>query len=172
VKLSWTGTYGTQLATPLRVGDVLGGHLAFVLFRVLTSCLALLAVAAAFGAVRSPLALLTVPVTLLLALAFAAPTFAFSSMVPSETYFAALSRFVIMPMSLFAGVFFPVDALPVPLRALAYASPLWSGISVIRTVLQGIAAPWPIPLHLAYLAAWAVAGWLLAHHRFRRRLAS
>ncbi len=171
-KLSWTGTYGTQIATPIRVGDILGGHLAFVLFRVLTSCVALLAVAAAFGAIRTPWALASIPVTLLVALAFAAPTFAFSSTVASEMSFSALSRFVIVPMSLFAGVFFPVQSLPVALRALAYASPLWSGISVIRTAVQGIPSPWPIAVHLGYLAVWAGAGWIVAHHRFRRRLAS
>lgn len=171
-KLSWTGAYGTQLATPLRVGDILGGHLAYVLFRVLTSCAGLLAVAAAFGALRSGWSLLTVPIALLLALAFAAPTFAYASAVPSEMYFSALVRFVVMPMSLFAGVFFPVETLPAAVRPLAYASPLWSGIVLIRAVVQGTPTPWPGALHVLYLVLWAAAGWLLAHRLFRRRLAT
>ncbi|NUR24539.1 MAG: ABC transporter permease [Catenulispora sp.] len=170
-KLSWTGTYGTQLATPLRVADILTGHLAFVLFRVLTSCLALLAVAAGFGALASPAALLTVPITLLLALSVAAPTFAYASAVPSETYFSALSRFAVMPMSLFAGVFFPIATLPEPVRVLAYASPLWSAVCLIRAAVQGVPTPWPVAVHVLYLAAWSVLGWLAAYRLFRRRLA-
>lgn len=171
-KHSWTGTYRTQISAPLRVRDVLAGHLAFVLFRVLISCLALLAVAATFGAIASPSALVAVPVTLLLALAFAAPTFAFSATVRSEIYFSALTRFVIMPMSLFAGVFFPVALLPEALRWLAAISPLSSGIDVIRSAMQHVATPWPVLVHLGYLAAWATAGWVAAHRRFRRRLIS
>ncbi|MFI7135070.1 ABC transporter permease [Nonomuraea sp. NPDC050153] len=169
-KLSWTGSYGIQLATPLRVADILGGHVAFVLFRVLLSCAGLLIVSAAFGVLRSPSSLLVVPLTLLLALSCAAPTFAFSSSVPSETYFSALTRFVVIPMSLFAGVFFPVETLPAAARLLAYVSPLWSGICLIRSAVQNVATPWPVALHLLYLALWAAAGWLLAHHRFRLKL--
>jgi len=171
-KYSWTGAYHTQISAPLRVGDILGGHLTYVLFRVLVSCFALLAVAAGFGALKSPLSLVAVPVTLLLALAFAAPTFAFSSTVRSEIYFSAFTRFVIMPMSLFAGVFFPVAPLPSLLRLLAYISPLFSGISVIRSLMQDVPTPWPIAVHLLYLAGWAAAGWTAAHYRFRRRLSS
>ncbi|MBX6749618.1 MAG: ABC transporter permease [Micromonosporaceae bacterium] len=171
-KLSWTGTYGTQLATPLRIGDILGGHLAYVLFRVLTSCLALLAVAATFGALHTPWSLLSVPVALILALAVAAPTFAYAATVPSETYFSVLTRFVVMPMSLFAGVFFPVEALAEPLRLLAYATPLWSGVTLMRTSLQGVPTQWPVVVHLLYLSLWAAAGLLLAYRRFDRRLAT
>jgi lipooligosaccharide transport system permease protein len=171
-KLSWTGTYGVQIATPLRVGDLLGGHLAYVLIRVLASCVALLAVSAMFGAVRSPLALLTVPVALLLALAVAAPTVGYSASVPSETYFSVLMRFVVMPMSLFAEVFFPLTSLPQPVRILAYASPLWSGVSLIRDAMYGTGTAWPVPVHLLYLTLWAAAGWVLAHGRLRRRLIS
>jgi lipooligosaccharide transport system permease protein len=172
VKHEWTGTYGTQLATPLRVGDILAGHLAFVLFRVLASCVGLLAVSAAFGAVESRWALLVVPVSLLLGLAVAAPTFAYSSTVPSEAYFSVLLRFVVLPMSLFAGVFFPVDTLPAAVKVLAYASPLWSGVSLARLALQGVPTEWPVAAHVLYLTAWAAAGSLLAYRRFRRRLAS
>jgi lipooligosaccharide transport system permease protein len=171
-KLSWTGSYGLQLATPLRVGDVLGGHLAYVLFRVLTSCVALLAVAAAFGALHTPRSLLVVAVALILALAMAAPTFAYAATVPSETWFPVLTRFVVMPMSLFGGVFFPVQTLPEPLRLIAYATPLWSGVSLMRAALQGVETAWPVAVHVLYLVLWGVVGCLLAYLRFRRRLAT
>lgn len=171
-KLSWTGTYSTQFATPLHVADILCGHLAFVLFRVLVSCIGLLAVSSMFGATVSWWSLLAIPLALLLGLAVAAPTFAYSSHVSSEAYFSVLTRFVVMPMSLFAGVFFPVQTLPLAVRVFAYASPLWSGVSLIRDALQGVRTSWPIAVHVVYLLLWAVIGLTLAYRRFRSRLAT
>jgi lipooligosaccharide transport system permease protein len=169
---AWNKIYFGQAAAPLRVGDILAGHLAFVLFRVLTTSAVFLTVAAAFGTLHSPWALAALPVALLVGLAVAAPTFAYSSSVSSDNYLALLFRFGVIPMTLFAGVFFPVQSLPVVLRWLAYISPLWHGVDLCRAATLGVAPYWSIPGHLLYLAGWAVAGWLLALVRFRRRLVS
>jgi lipooligosaccharide transport system permease protein len=166
----WIKTYFAQAAAPLRVVDILGGHLAFVLFRVLTSAAAFLLVAAAFGALHSVWALVVLPLVLLIGLALAAPTTAYASSIKSDSYLSMLFRFAVIPMTLFSGVFFPVDSLPTGLRWLAYASPLWHGVDLCRAATLGVAPRWSIPGHLLYLAAWAAAGWLLAKARFRRRL--
>ena len=167
---AWVKIYFAQAAAPLRVADILGGHLAFVLFRVFVSSAAFLLVAAAFGALHSPWALVTLPLVLLIGLAVAAPTFAYSSSVRSDSYLALLFRFGVIPMTLFAGVFFPVESLPAALRWLAYLSPLWHGVDLCRAATLGISPQWSIPGHLLYLTAWAAAGWMLAHRRFRQRL--
>ncbi|MDG4832617.1 ABC transporter permease [Solwaraspora sp. WMMD1047] len=166
----WIRIYFAQAASPLRVADIVGGHLLFALFRVLTSSVAFLLVAAAFGALHSPWALAVLPVALLLGLAVAGPVFAYSSTVRSDSYLALLFRFALVPMTLFSGVFFPVDSLPMVLRWLAYVSPLWHGVDVCRAATLGAASQWSIPGHLLYLAGWAVGGWFLARARFRRRL--
>ncbi|MEU4775892.1 ABC transporter permease [Micromonospora sp. NPDC023644] len=169
-KFQWIKTYFAQSAAPLRVVDILTGHLAFVLFRVLCSTAAFLLVTTLFGAVRSPWALATLPVVVLLGLAVAAPTFAYASVVSSDSWLAMLLRFAVIPMSLFAGVFFPVESLPEALRWLAYATPLWHGVDLCRAATLGVVPQWSVPGHLLYLAAWSVAGWLLARRAFRRRL--
>jgi lipooligosaccharide transport system permease protein len=166
----WVKSYVAQAASPLRVGDILGGHVAFVLFRVLTSSLAFLLVAALFGTLHSPWALAVPPLVLLIGLAVTTPVFAYSSWVSSDNYLSLLFRFAVIPMSLFAGVFFPVESLPVGLRWLAYVSPLWHGVDLCRAATLGTAPDWSAPGHLLYLGAWAVGGWLLARLRFRRRL--
>ncbi|MFU8850126.1 ABC transporter permease [Micromonospora sp. SL1-18] len=168
--LRWIRTYHAQVAAPLRIGDILAGHLAFVLFRVLTSAAAFVLVTALFGALRSPWAVAVLPVVVLLGLAVAAPTFAFSAAVPSDSYLALLFRFAVIPMTLFAGVFFPVESLPEALRWLAYATPVWHGVDLCRAATLGTAPQWPVAGHLLYLAAWSAAGWLLARHVFRRSL--
>ncbi|MGW4498068.1 ABC transporter permease [Micromonospora sp. NPDC004336] len=166
----WIKTYFAQSAAPLRVGDILTGHLAFVVFRVLTTIAAFLLVTALFGALRSPWAVAAVPVAALLGLAVAAPTFAYAAVVSTDSWLAMLLRFAVIPMTLFAGVFFPVESLPTALRWLAYATPLWHGVDLCRAATLGTAPQWSTAGHLLYLAAWAVAGWLLARRAFRRRL--
>lgn len=166
----WTKLYYAQSAAPLRVGDILGGHLIFVLFRVFTASLAFLAVAVGFGAVHSVWAVAVLPVALLLGLAMAAPTFAYASWAPADSFLALLFRFAVIPATLFAGVFFPVESLPTVLRAVAYATPLWHGVDLCRAAMLGVPPQWSTAGHLLYLAVWAVGGWLLARRRFRRTL--
>ncbi|WP_434741275.1 ABC transporter permease [Micromonospora sp. SH-82] len=166
----WSKIYFGQYAAPLRVGDIVTGHLAFVLFRVLTAGTAFLLVTAAFGALRSVWALAVLPVLALLTLALAAPIFAYSAWAPTDTYLTILSRLAVLPMMLFAGVFFPVESLPVVLRQLAYLSPLWHAVDLCRAATLGIAPQWSIPGHLLYLAGWGLGGWFLACRAFRRRL--
>lgn len=166
----WVRTYFAQIASPLRVVDVLGGQLAFVGFRVLTSCLAFLLVAAAFGAVHSAWGVTTLLTSTLLGLAVAAPTLAYTASVKTDSYLVLLFRFGIIPMTLFAGVFFPVESLPVGLRWLAYVSPLWHAVDLSRAATLGVAPQWSVTGHVGYLLLWLVAGYWLAWRAFRRRL--
>ena len=168
--LEWMRTYGAQAATPLRPAEVLGGHLLFVLFRVTIGVTAFLLVAGLFGALRSPWALACLPIGLLLGLAVAAPVFAYSASVPGEVWLSLLMRFAVLPMTLFAGVFFPVETLPAALRWIAYATPLWHAADLSRAATLGRAPDWSLTGHLLYLTVWAVAGVALAAHRFHRRL--
>jgi lipooligosaccharide transport system permease protein len=166
----WNRMYFAQAAAPLRPADILGGHLGFVLFRTLATTAAFLVVTAAFGTMHSGWALATLPLSVLLGFAVAAPTFAYSATITSDSYLAILLRFAVIPMSLFSGVFFPVESLPGLLTWVAYALPLWHGVDLSRAATLGTEPQWSIAGHLLYLSAWAAAGWCLALARFRRRL--
>jgi lipooligosaccharide transport system permease protein len=167
---AWQRIYFGQAAAPLRIADILDGHLAFVVFRTLTSCVAFLVVAAAFGTMHSWWALATLPIAALVGLAVATPTFAYAATIRVDSYLAVLFRLGVIPMSLFSGVFFPVGSLPGPLRWIAYALPLWHGVDLSRAATLGVAPAWSPVGHVLYLALWAGAGWLLAHRQFGRRL--
>ncbi|MEV4637593.1 ABC transporter permease [Actinoplanes sp. NPDC049548] len=166
----WQRIYFGQAAAPLRVADILDGHLLFIVFRTLTSCTAFLLIATAFGTMHSWWALATLPVAALVGLSVATPTFAYAAAIRSDSYLAILFRLGVIPMSLFSGVFFPVESLPGALRWIAWASPLWHGVDLSRAATLGTAPDWSAVGHLLYLALWAAAGWLLAHRQFRRRL--
>jgi lipooligosaccharide transport system permease protein len=167
----WQRIYYGQAAAPLRVSDILDGHLAFIVFRTLTSCAAFLLIATAFGTMHSWWAPATLPIAALIGLAVATPTFAYSAAIRSDSYLAILFRLGVIPMSLFSGVFFPVESLPGPLRWIAYALPLWHGVDLSRAATLGVAPAWSATGHMLYLALWAVLGWLLAYRQFGRRLA-
>src|SRR5205085_4659217 len=68
--VKWLKTYDAMLATPLRVRDLLAGHLTWIGLRVLMVCTVFLAVMAMFGAIKSPEAILLIPAGLLTGLAF------------------------------------------------------------------------------------------------------
>ncbi len=93
--IKWVKTYHAMLATPLGVLDVLVGHLLYIGVRVLIGSTIFLAVMTAFGAVDSPLALLTLPAALLTGLAFATPVVAYSAVLENDYGFAVLLRFVV-----------------------------------------------------------------------------
>ena len=166
----WVRTYHAMRASPLRPVDIVGGEILWIWLRVGTSALGFLIVLALFGVLRSPAGLLALPAALLLAAAACAPVLAYSASVTSDNWFAVLFRFAVIPMTLFAGVFFPVEQLPLAVRWIAYASPLWHGVELCRAAM--LSTPTAIGWlgHTAYLAVWAVVGWLLASRRFARRL--
>ena len=167
---SWIRIYHAMRASPLRPNDIVGGELLFVAMRVATSAAGFLIVLAVFGVLHSWWSVALLPVSVLIGLAVSAPTLAFAATVRSDNMFAILFRFAVIPMSLFAGVFFPVEAMPLVARWLAYASPLWHGVELSRAAtLGGSPAASPL-LHVGYLAVWVVVGYLLACWRYERKL--
>jgi lipooligosaccharide transport system permease protein len=169
--IKWIKTYHAMLATPLGVLDVLVGHLLYIGARVLIGSAIFLAVMAGFGAVDSPLALLTLPAALLTGLAFATPVVAYSAVLENDYGFAILMRFVVVPLFLFGGVFYPVTQLPLVLEELAYLTPLWHGVALSRELALGTATAGATLLHVAYLAVWIVVGFVFAARNYQRRLA-
>ncbi|HIZ36993.1 MAG TPA: ABC transporter permease [Candidatus Ruania gallistercoris] len=173
--IKWQRTYHAMLASPLQVVDLVRGHLAYLALRLLMVSTAFAVVALAIGAMTGPAALLTVPIAVLGGLAFGLPVYAYTVGTASDEGFNMLNRFVIMPLFLFSGTFFPISQLPAVLEGLAWASPLTHAITLTRAVGLGVPAPlpvaaWPAALHVAYLLVWAVAGYLFGVRRLRRRM--
>lgn len=166
----WTRQYFAMAATPLGPASILAGHQLFVAMRIAASCSAYLAVIAAFGGIQSWLAVFAVPAALLTGLAFSAPVEAYAASTDSDTGFSAIFRFGVVPMFLFSGTFFPVTRLPEALQWVAYATPLWHGVDLMRGLVLGRIGGAAAVGHCAYLAAWIVGGLTLARGRYRRRL--
>ena len=168
--IKWDRQYHAMLATPLRYGDILLGHQTFVAARIFTTAAVYLVVITAFGAVSSLLGILAIPVTVLVGLSFSLPIAAWAAHTETEVSFVAIFRFVILPMFLFSGTFFPISTLPAPLEAIAYLTPLWHGVTLCRDLTLGNAEVWSALLHVGYLLAFCAVGLALARMTYRRRL--
>lgn len=171
-RFQWIRTYHAMVATPLRVTDIIGGDVLFLAFRLITTNTVFLVITALFGGVHSWWAILVPLVCVLIGLSMALPVMAYSASVDNDGFFALLQRFLVIPMTLFAGVFFPISQLPIGVRLLAYLSPLWHGVQVCRAAtLPQFSLSWLAILgHLGYLAGWAVVGFLIARRNYRRKL--
>ncbi len=168
--IKWNQMYAAMLATPLRVVEVLGGHLAVIGIHLAVATTIFVGVSATFGALASWWALAAIPVGVLTGLAFALPLFAFAAHIDTDSAFSIVFRFLITPLMLFSGTFFPIDALPGWMQPVAWVTPLWHGVELCRGATLGL-APGPATLgHLAVLTAYVFVGWLLARRSFTARL--
>jgi lipooligosaccharide transport system permease protein len=168
--IKWQRTYLAMLSTPLRVGDVLAGHLTWIALRIGMAVGAYVVVMAAFAATPSLQTLAVVPAGVLTGMAFAAPLAAFAATQDTEGGFTLVFRLGIVPLFLFSGVFFPISQLPRGLRLVAYATPLWHGVDLCRRLTLGISTVPEVARHVGYLAAVSIAGVLAARITYRRRL--
>lgn len=168
--IKWSRQYHAMLASPLRVGDILVGHQAFIALRLVMTTTIYLLVITAFGAVESPLAVLAIPVGVLVGLAFSAPMAAWAAYTDTDTSFVTIFRFVIIPMFLFSGIFFPVSQLPRLLELAAYVTPLWNGVALCRALSLGDVSHWSAAYHLGFLLVWTAGALVLAYRSYRKRL--
>jgi lipooligosaccharide transport system permease protein len=170
-KIVWARNYYAMLATPLAVDDLIVGELLWIAIRLTTVGTAFLLVASAFGVMRfAPATLLAVLLAVLTGLAFSAPIVAYAATLKSGNNFNVLFRFVITPLFMFSGVFFPIDRLPSPVQWIAEASPLYHGVQLVRGLTLGHLDSPVALIHLTYLLVLLMTGVVAARYTFRRRL--
>jgi lipooligosaccharide transport system permease protein len=170
-KIMWDRIYDAMLATPLRTGDLVAGEVAWVTLRLLMVGSIFWVVMAVFGVIHSPLTLLVIPAAALNGLAFATPIMAFTATRRDDSGFASIFRFVITPLFLLGGAFFPLSKLPLFLQALAWVTPLAHGVALCRGLVLGHLVIGEAALHVAVMAVYVVAGLIVARILFQRRLA-
>jgi lipooligosaccharide transport system permease protein len=168
--IRWTRQFHAMLATPLRIKDVIVGHQLYVASRIAFVSGVYLGIIAAFGAIHSWQALAAWPVAIVLGASFSAPVSAMGAWLQRDEGYNALFRFGVTPMFLFSGTFFPVTQLPHGFREIAYATPLWHAVDLMRHLTLGTASVWPAIGHVAYLLAWVAGGLLLAQRTYTNRL--
>ena len=167
-KLRYNKTFDAILATPLSAGDVAVGELVWALIRGGIYAIAFLIVMAILGLIVSPWLVLALPAALLIGFAFGAVAMAATSFMRTWQDFD-LIQLVILPMFLFSGTFYPIDAYPEALRVLVQLTPLYQGVDLLRSLavghLDGVLLG-----RVAYLAIMGVAGLWVVSRRLDKLL--
>ncbi|WP_052462353.1 ABC transporter permease [Nigerium massiliense] len=168
----WEKTYFSAGASPLGARQLVLGETLGMVVRLLLQGLIFWLIGLAFGAWGSPASVLAVPIGIVAGLAMFTPLMAYSATLESEgLQFNFITRLIVMPMFLFAGTFFPLEAMPVYLRWIGWVSPMWHGTQLSRVASFGLDVPgWLIGVHVAFLVGCAAAGLWCADRTFARRL--
>ncbi len=167
-KLRWQKTFDAILATPMAVADVAIGELGWALIRGGLYAVAFMVVAAVFGLVTTPLALLAVPAALLIGFAFGALAMAATSFMRTWQDFD-LIQMVVLPQFLFSATFFPLETYPEPLRIVVQLTPLYHGVDLIRSLMVGVITP-GLLVHVAYLTVMGLLGLVVVSRRLDKLL--
>lgn len=114
-----------------------------------------------------------VPAAVFAGTAFAALMLSVAAYVKDDDgYFSLIGRFVIAPMFLFSGTFYPLDLLPTALQVIGWISPLWHATEIGRQLTYGIGlSTTTMLMHFGYLSILFVIGLLLGGRKIATRLA-
>ena len=168
----WRRVYFGPHASPLTPEQIAAGHIMAVTLRFLLQSAIYFAVVALFGASPSGWGWVSVLVATLAGLSFGLPLMAYAASIKEDKgQFAMVMRFIVTPLFLFSGTFFPLDSLPLVVRWIGWISPIWHGTELGRVFSYGYdESPLLTILHIVFLVGLAVAGWLLTKRQFVRRL--
>jgi len=160
-KLRYNKTFDAILSTPLSAGDIAVGELVWALIRGGIYAIAFLIVMAVLGLIVSPVLILALPAALLIGFAFGGVAMAATSFMRTWQDFD-LIQLVILPMFLFSGTFYPIDAYPDAIRTVVQLTPLYQGVDLLRSLAVGH-LDWILLVHVAYLAVMGIAGlWVVS----------
>ena len=167
-KLTHDRVFEAILATPLAPGDVAVGELAWALIRGGLYAAGFVVVMVILGLVVSPWLALAIPAALLIGFAFGSVAMAATTFMRSWQDFD-LIQLIVLPMFLFSGTFFPVDAYPDALRVIVQLSPLYQGVELLRGLTVGVVHPGMLG-HVLYLGLMGLAGLFVVARRVGRLL--
>ena len=169
IRMETHNIYESILYTPLEPEDIVLGEVMWGATRGLMSATAVLCVAAIFGLVSSPWAILALPAAYLIGMTFSA-----ISMIMTATArtIGSINNFLtlfILPMFWVSGVFFPLDRLPEVVQSAAWILPLTAAAALVRGLFAGELSVWML-LWTVELLAFMLGGLWLASRQMRKRL--
>lgn len=168
----WRRVYFGPHASPLVPQQIATGHILASGLRMLVQSAIYFAIVAAFGASPGPWGWLNAAVATVAGLSFGLPLMAYAAALTKDSgQFALVQRFIVVPLFLFSGTFFPLDSLPLAVRWIGWVSPVWHGTELGRVFGYGLEEePLLTVAHVVFLVVTAGAGWMLARRRFALRM--
>lgn len=167
-KLKYAKLYDAVLSTPLTTVDVAAGEIGWALIRGSFYSSMFLIVMLVLGLITSWWALLALPATVLIGLAFAAIGTAATTYMKSWQDFEYVTL-VTMPMFLFSATFYPLSTYPENVQWLVQLSPLYHAAALMRQLTIGGVGVDAL-VHVAVLLGLGVVGLLITSRRLQRLL--
>jgi lipooligosaccharide transport system permease protein len=170
VRMYYQKTFDAIISTPVSLEEVIAGELVWGATKSLINGGIVLAVIAAFGLVYSPLALLILPLSFLVGLAFSAMAMCFTAITPNIDSFNYPSFIFITPMFILSGTFFSITVLPVEVQTIANIFfPLTHAVALSRAFTVGVLSP-TLLLNFAWFAVTTPFFFVLAINLMKKRL--
>jgi lipooligosaccharide transport system permease protein len=171
VKLRFARLYDAVVTTPLEPEDVALGELLWGLTRSLIYGMAFLLVTAVLGYIESGWAVLAPLGVALTGLAFCLIGLIVTSVIPSIDLYSYFFTLFVTPLFLFSGIFFPISDLPDAIQPVAWLTPLWHGVELLRALcLSGYSSPLGAAGHALWLLVFSALLYPPAINLLRRRL--
>ncbi|MEY3846631.1 MAG: hypothetical protein RJA66_898 [Actinomycetota bacterium] len=170
----WDKSFFAMNATPITGRDIINGIMASAMIRTVVTVGIYEAVLLAFGAITLDVVLPMFISAILAGAAFGAVMMAVTCYVKEDDgFFAIVGRFIIAPMMMFSGTFYPLESMPIYLQWVGWISPLWHGTDLGRVISYGSPQQgWITIAHWLYLALWLVVGLKFGYRKMAMRLAA
>lgn len=170
VRMYYQRTFDAIISTPLSLDEVILGEILWGSTKSLINTSLMLPILSALQLIKLPDSLLLIPFSLLAGLVFSSIAMCFTAIAPTIDSFNYPTFLFITPMFLFSGTFFPLSALPDPIRL---ASQMFFPLTHVVLIARGLAAGGLDArslLSLAWLASVGAATTILSINLMRRRL--
>ncbi len=170
----WDKSFFSMISTQLMARDIVGGIMIASSIRCIFNTVIYAGVLVAFGAIP----ITSVPVLIFAAIfagiSFAAVMLAVVAFVKQDDgFFAIVGRFILTPMFMFSGTFYPLESLPIYLQWIGWVSPVWHATNLGRNLSYGLEVePWLLAVHVIFMGAILVAGMIVATRKFDSRLSA
>lgn len=169
----WGKQFLAIRATPITGRQIALGVMWVSVLRAAVTTLLYWLVLLAFGAVTWETVVTLNVLCITAGCAFSALMLAVTVRVRNDDAFMSLFyRFVVMPLLLFSGTFYPLEALQPAVRWVGWISPLWHATELGRAISYGHTISGPLfVVHVSYLLAMLIGGLYFGIRGYERRLA-
>nr|WP_235830630.1 ABC transporter permease [Arthrobacter cheniae] len=165
-KMNFAKLYQGMLYTSLGPLDVAIGEIFLALLRGAMYATGFTAVMALMGLITSPVALLMIPASVVIAFGFASFGMGITSFMKTFQQMEWVN-FVMLPMFLFSATFYPLSVYPQGIQWFIQALPLWHGVELLRQISIASFTPATV-IHLSYFLVMIAVGMLLTTLRLRK----
>lgn len=168
----WDRTFFSMNSTSITGKQIVDGILLAAMARCVLQVFMYELCLLAFGAISWQ----SVPILLLVS---ATAGFGFSAIMlglsasikDDDGMFALIGRFVITPMFMFSGTFYPITSMPIYLQWIGWISPQWHATNLGRAMSYGMPIEsWLLYVHWGLMLVMAIIGITWSHRVFESRL--